>query len=261
MRPLAVIGHVARDVVDGGEPRIGGGPWYAGRALRALGRPALLAVKCGDADRRTFLARLTPLGLPVMLVTGGESTAFTIDYDGDHRTMAVAGVGEPWRPEEAVTAVGRAEWVHAAPLLRSDFPLETLHELGRNRRVLLDGQGLVRRPQTGPLTLDTDFDPELLRPLSILKLAQEEADVLPPLAELPVPEIIVTLGSAGCVVRVRGREERVPARPLERVSDPTGAGDAFAAAYLAARSEGHAPASAAHRATALVAGLLTGRAR
>jgi len=41
--------------------------------------------------------------------------------------------------------------------------------------------------------------------------------------------------------------------------DPTGAGDAFAAAYLVSRSTGHAPAAAARRATALVTGLLARR--
>ena len=44
-------------------------------------------------------------------------------------------------------------------------------------------------------------------------------------------------------------------------SDPTGAGDAFAVAYLASRADGHAPAASARRATALVATLLSGRAR
>jgi sugar/nucleoside kinase (ribokinase family) len=51
----------------------------------------------------------------------------------------------------------------------------------------------------------------------------------------------------------------VPARPVDDGADPTGAGDAFAAAYLSARADGHAPASAARRATALVAALLMGR--
>ena len=60
---------------------------------------------------------------------------------------------------------------------------------------------------------------------------------------------------------VNGRAERVPARPVEDGIDPTGAGDAFAVSYLAARADGHAPVSAARRATALVAALLLGRAR
>jgi sugar/nucleoside kinase (ribokinase family) len=265
VRRVAVIGHLARDVVNGGQPRIGGAPWYAGRALRALGRPADIAAKCGEADRRRFLLQLVQLGLPVRLVTGGETTEFAIDYDTEPRRMAVGAVGEPWTPAEAVHAVGRAEWVQVAPLLRSDFPAATLARLGRGRRLLLDAQGLVRVPQTGPLEFDTDFDPAMLEAVSMLKIAEEEAVALTgsvdDVVALGVPEVIVTLGTQGCIVYARGRVERVPARPLDDVKDPTGAGDGFAAAYVAARAEGHAPASAARRATALVAGLLAGRTR
>ena len=125
--------------------------------------------------------------------------------------------------------------------------------------------GLVRVPQTGPLQLDTNFDPAVLAPISVLKIAEEEAVALTgsvdEVVSLGVPEVIVTLGTRGCIVYARGRVERVPARSLDGVKDPTGAGDGFAAAYVAARAEGHAPASAARRATALVAGLLSGRAR
>jgi 2-dehydro-3-deoxygluconokinase len=79
------------------------------------------------------------------------------------------------------------------------------------------------------------------------------------LAELGVPEIVLTLGPTGSVVIVRGKAEHIPARPVGDSADPTGAGDAFGAAYLAARADGHAPGSAARRATALVAALLMGR--
>jgi sugar/nucleoside kinase (ribokinase family) len=181
--------------------------------------------------------------------------------------MRVEAVGEPWRPDEAVEAIGRAEWVHVGALLRSDFPLETLAELGRGRRLLLDAQGLVRVPRVGPLALDAEFDRELLRHITVLKLAEEEAAALlgtstpdeEALLSLGVPEILLTLGSAGCAVFVDGRFEHVPASPVKGEVDPTGAGDAFAVSYVAGRSEGHSPASAARRATALVSGLLGGR--
>lgn len=266
MRPLATIGHLARDVVSDGPARIGGAPWYAGRALRLLGTRAQIGAKCGEPERRRFLGRLTTLGLPVTIAAGGETTAFAFRYEGERRLMTVEAVGEPWSPQEATTAVGRAEWVHVAPLLRSDFPVETLDELARDRRLLLDGQGLVRVPEPGPLRLDSAFDPALLRHAAILKLAEEEAVALvggideAALRDLPVPEIVVTLGAAGSLVLAGGRCERVPVRPLEGIRDPTGAGDAFAVTYLAARAEGHAPASAARRATALVAALLSGMA-
>jgi sugar/nucleoside kinase (ribokinase family) len=265
VRRLAVIGHLARDVVADGPSRIGGAPWYAGRAFRLLGGRAHIGAKCGEADRAEFLTRLASLGLPVKLVTGGETTAFSIRYDGDRREMHVGAVGEPWTPDEADAAADRAEWVHVAPLLRSDFAPETLAALGRGRRVLLDAQGLVRVPRVGPLELDAAFDPAVLEHVAILKLAEEEANALgygvEDAAELRVPEVLYTFGAAGCAVIVGGRTEHVRARPLDRVADPTGAGDAFGAAYLAARSAGHAPASAARRATALVAGLLGARVR
>ena len=62
------------------------------------------------------------------------------------------------------------------------------------------------------------------------------------------------------LVLADGRVRRIDVRPLHDV-DPTGAGDAFSVAYLAARSEGHAPAASARRASALVYGLLKGRLR
>jgi sugar/nucleoside kinase (ribokinase family) len=66
--------------------------------------------------------------------------------------------------------------------------------------------------------------------------------------------VLVTHGAGGCDVVTRDGVEHVPARDTGR--DPTGAGDAFGAAYLASRAEGHAPVSAARRATAVVAAVL-----
>ena len=266
LQPLAVIGHLSRDIVAGTAPRIGGAPWYAGRALHKLGQDAVLFAKCGAEDRARFQRRLATLGLPASLATGGETTSFSLSYDADgHRTMTVEAIGEPWRTDEPQSMLlRRVEWLHVAPLLRSDFDAAALERLGLGRKLMLDAQGLVRAPKLGPLQLDANYDPDLLRHVSILKVAEEEARVLvgdaspEALAELVIPEIVLTLGSAGCVVIVRGQAEHVPARPVKGGADPTGAGDAFGAAYVAARAEGHAPASAARRATALVAALMMG---
>jgi sugar/nucleoside kinase (ribokinase family) len=234
-----------------------------------LGEDAVIFAKCGEDDRASYQRQLISLGLPASLSAGGETTTFSFSYDSDGvRRMQVETVGEPWQLDEPPPAlIRRVDWLHVGPLLRSDFDAAALERLGAGRRVLLDAQGLVRVPEPGPLRLDARFDPDLLRHVSILKLAQEEALVLAgdaepeSLATLGVPEILLTLGAEGAVVIVNGRAERVPARPVENGVDPTGAGDAFAVSYLAARADGHAPLSAARRATALVAALLLGRAR
>jgi sugar/nucleoside kinase (ribokinase family) len=262
VRPLGVIGPLSRDVVAGSEPRIGGGPWHAARALRALDQSAVVVAKCGDDERAPFLRRLASLGVPVALVSGGETTAFSFSYDAEkHRTMRVDALGEPWREDELpLRLLGRVEWLHVAPLLRGDFPPDVFERLARGRRLLLDGQGLVRVRREGPLELDGSFDRALLRHVAVLKLAEEEARAiagdgdLEELRALGVPEIVVTFGLRGSLVLTRGLSERVRAHPVD--ADPTGAGDAFSVAYVGARAAGHGPVSAARRATALVASLL-----
>jgi sugar/nucleoside kinase (ribokinase family) len=144
--------------------------------------------------------------------------------------------------------------VHVAPLARGEWPVETIAALARRRRVSFDGQGLVRVPEIGPLRLDDDFDREILRHIWVLKLADEEAEVLGDPAALGVREVLLTHGSRGSTIYYGGTSEHVPARAVG--TDPTGAGDAYATAYVVARNAGFAPVGAARRATAVVASML-----
>jgi sugar/nucleoside kinase (ribokinase family) len=265
VRPLAVIGNSSRDVVDGRAPRLGGGPYYAAQAIRLIGVPARIATKCAPADR-WLVSGLVALGVPVSWRAAGSTAGFTFSYENGNRRMNVDSLGEPWAAREAREAVAGAAWVHAAALLRSDFPAETLAALARVGRVSLDGQGLVRPSRTGPLELDADFDPGLLRHVRFLKLAEEEAEVLGALDEaglraLGVAEIVVTLGGRGSLVWWRGRLEPVAPHPVREPVEPTGAGDAFAVAYLAARALGYEPRGAARRASFVVSALLSRRRR
>jgi sugar/nucleoside kinase (ribokinase family) len=258
VRPVGVIGHLSRDVIAGGQPRIGGGPWHAARGLRALRQEAIVFAKCGD---RAFGAQLATLGLPFSVTTGGETTAFSFSYD-EHgvRTMAVDAIGDPWSVTELPQALlRRVGWVQVAPLLHGDFDPDAIAWLARDRRLLFDGQGIVRAREIGPLRFEAALDQEVLRHVSILKLSEEEAAVLGDVRELGVPEVLITYGPGGADVVSGGEVTHVPARIIQQ--DPTGAGDAFGAAYLASRATGHAPVSAARRATAVVSAMLAGRTR
>jgi sugar/nucleoside kinase (ribokinase family) len=74
-----------------------------------------------------------------------------------------------------------------------------------------------------------------------------------------VPEVLLTLGSRGSYVLAHGELERIAARQLTGPIDPTGAGDTFAATYLAARAGGLPPVESAREATAAVAAFLEAR--
>ena len=271
MRPIGIVGNLSLDRIEGSSPRVGGGPFHCGRALRALTRRGLIVTRSAERDRRTLLSPLVCLGLPVLWRAAETTAAFSMSYEGDVRRMTVDALGPVWEPGDVrgwmAKGLASAEWVHVAPLARGDFPAETLAELARGRRLSLDGQGLVRPDRTGPLQLDGDYDPAVLRPLSLLKLAEDEAALVldrldeRSLRSLGVPEVVVTLGSQGSLVLSGGKLEHVPSRTVPGTVDPTGAGDAFTAAYLTSRSAGLAPAAAARRAAALVAELLSGRLR
>ena len=154
---IAVVGNLSKDIVEDGEPRVGGGPYYTARALRLLQGEAQILTRCAEADRALLVPPLVALGIPVTVLPAAATASFRLGYTGDHRWMEVAAVGETWSAAE-VSALGRADWVHVAPLLRSDFPAETLAALARGRRLLLDGQGLVRVPRIGPLHEEREIE-------------------------------------------------------------------------------------------------------
>ncbi len=246
---MAVIGNLAGDLVDGGALRPGGAPFHAARALRLLGGRTRIVARCAPADRRALLLPVIALGVPVFWVPSGSTTSFELRYEGEERELTLLDPGEPWSVED-VRDVGRSEWVHVGALTRDEFPPPVLAALARDRRLALDGQALVRPARTGPVRLDDGFDEAVLRHVTVLKLSEVEAAVLggeDRLAELGVPEVLVTLGSRGALLLCAGRRDVVPVRRIES-DDPTGAGDAFLAGYVWARSRGHRPISAARHA-------------
>jgi sugar/nucleoside kinase (ribokinase family) len=254
---LGVVGSLTLDLVDRGPPRPGGAVVYAAEALRLLGSPASILTRCAPEHREELLPALAGPGLSVDWIPSAVTTAFSFSYEGDLRRMAVESVGDPWRPEEVDGALPGVEWLHVGGLLRSDFPAETLAVLGRGRVLSLDGQALVRPGRGGALHLNAAFDPGLLGGAQVVTLSEEEAAVLPA-ASLPVPEVVVTLASRGSIVHSGGESQRIEIEPVRGV-DPTGAGDAFAIGYLAARSAGEGPVAAARRASTLVSELLARR--
>jgi len=250
---IALLGNLSLDFFPGQPPRPGGGPFHAARALERLDADAVIYARCAAADRDTFVPAVAAFGTPVEYVPGSETTSFDLVYSGGEREMFVRAVGDTWLPED-VPPLPETSWVHVAPLLRSDFPAATLARIAEGRKLLLDAHGLVRVPVKGPLGLDAEYDPEVLRHVQALKLSDQEAEILGDPAELPVPEVLLTHGALGSTVYVDGRCERIAARGVD--ADPTGAGDAFAIAYVAARAGGLPPVAAAELATSIVAGVL-----
>ena len=265
MSRIAAIGNLSRDVVAGGAPQIGGGVYYSARALARRGADARVAVAAADRDKNELLPALEGLGLPIRWYASRETTQYSFEYRGERRIMYQTAVADPWGADQALEAVGDASWVHVGALTRTDFPEATLAALAAGgRKLLVDGQGLVRTPTIGPLQTDGAIG-DVLAYVSILKLDDEEAEALvgsaapEALRSLEVPEVLLTLGSSGAFVVTPTGVEHLLAQSVDGAVDPTGAGDTFAAGYLAARAGGAEPVEAARHATQLVGEFLSRR--
>jgi sugar/nucleoside kinase (ribokinase family) len=263
---VAVVGNFARDVVDRGNATPGGCPRFAADAFRLLGRGGQIVTRFGAGDETLFRPILDSAGASVTVLPAAATSGFSLDYVGEERAMGVTSVGEVWRPDDASVLDADVRWVHVAPLLRSDFPPETLAALADGRRLSLDGQGLVRVPRVGRLEVDAAYDAALLASVTTVKLSEEEARVVAggpfdsgTAARLGVPEVLLTLGSHGAVVFADRAETFVPAAWPVLDVQTTGAGDAFMVGYATARAEGADAVEAARQASRLVAELLEER--
>ena len=72
------------------------------------------------------------------------------------------------------------------------------------------------------------------------------------------PLVALTLGADGCLVATRDEQTHIPPSHVEKVVDATGAGDAFAAAFLVEYIRTADPTAAARAANTL-AGQVVGQ--
>ncbi len=155
--------------------------------------------RCALEDRDALLPPLVRLGTPVRYVPGEATATFSFSYDGDVRTMSIEALGDTWQPgdvpELPSAPLGARRAARRAPTSR---PRRSPRSRGGGR-VSFDGQGLVRVPRArAAASSTTTSTATLLRHIWVLKLADEEAEVLGDPAALGVREVLVTHGSRGC---------------------------------------------------------------
>jgi sugar/nucleoside kinase (ribokinase family) len=248
--------------------RLGGAPIFAATALRLAGRLAIIATRGATPALRAPLHRLG------FTVIEGPSTASCVSEmvlapDGACADSFVA-FGDPFTPADVdgwmAPALADADTIVCGAQWRADFSETTLAALARTGRpVYLDGQGPLRLPGLGPIQLVGPLQRSSLRSVTVLKLAEEEAQAAlggpdPAAARaLGVPVVVVTLGARGAVVLMDGRAIDVPVEPVRDITDTVGAGDAFLALMAAAGIEGATPLEATRFACQATAALLQTR--
>jgi sugar/nucleoside kinase (ribokinase family) len=242
--------------------RVGGGGQAANYCAwaAALGSPVRLVTRVGDDDRgRRLVAELEAVGVEVCAVWGKEPTGLiaVLVGPGGERTMATQrGASKGLRPNDL-----RKPWFHGVNLLHVPAYSLFTEPLASAARLAVD----LVRSRNGLLSIDLSsvagireygaarFVGELatLKPDLLFATEAESETLGVPMEELAkVP--VLKLGPLGCIVG--GRQI---AAPKVREIDPTGAGDALAAAFCVSYLEGATPTEAAQRAVVVASGAVT----
>jgi ribokinase len=217
----------------------GGHAGNCAAALASLGvRVSLVAAVGEDADGEFLIDDLRRAGVDVAGVRrhpGAPTGRVTIPVFGDKHYMLLSrGANDLLTRSEVESALaGRFDAVMLFDPARGALEAVPRAAGGQEGRILCWTPGGVYAG-----------DPVVARLLPACDVLfvnrTEERLAAPYLADPGNAEVVVTLGAQGSLLRHGARRWSVPARPALCL-DPTGAGDAFAAAYLLGRLAGLDP--------------------
>jgi sugar/nucleoside kinase (ribokinase family) len=216
---------------------------YAREELRTAGVDARLAVD-PELPTGTCIVLVAPDGERTMVPDAGANDALD-DADlpddlldpGGHLHVAGYALLREGSRQAARAAIGRAS---SAGMTVSVDPSSSAL-LSADFLDWAEGAGLLLPNASEARALTGEADPE--------RAARALADRF--------GEVVVTLGVDGALWTDGAEALRVPADPVEAVVDSTGAGDAFAAGYLAARTGGTPVSDALKAACTLAARAVT----
>ena len=245
MESVLVVGHVTHDHTDRGlEP--GGGAYYGSKTYQALGAGVRLATAVGE----DFLHDAALQGLSLAALRAGRTTQFRNRYRHDGTRVQHV----EFRADDVPP--GRhppTDLLHLAPVI-GEIDLAAWKTAVRARFVGITIQGWTRAVDPSGLVIPHRWtmDPATLDGVDAACLADEDIQTQEDVFEIlcaSVPTVVRTRGVHGADVVSCGQAWHVGVYATTEV-DPTGAGDAFAAALFLALAQGAPGPEAAQRGAA-----------
>ncbi len=236
-RAFLSVGHVARDEFAS-EWRLGGSAWYGAATAARLGRAVTLVTRVGERELPRLAAACAALGITLRRLPGVATTTFAHTFGDGRRHLRLLARARP------IGAVDLPDADSTAPVLLGSIIGEhddALFARVAGRSVLV-AQGELRSFEVSGEVRPTAWRrAALVLPTTRAAVLSEEdvADLAEPLRWSLAAPVVLTRADRGASLLGEGREaHRANAFRPDRIVDPTGAGDAFAAALLVALDEG-----------------------
>lgn len=235
------IGHVARDEFEGDTQwRLGGTVLYTAATAARLGTRAAIVTRVGPHERSALEERCTTLGITLHALAGEVTTTFAFRYEDGKRILRLRARARGLALSDVPQELCDADAVVLGPIAH-EIDRSLLGAFGHAATVVT-AQGYLRE-----WTADGSIHPrrwddvaEVTAAAWAIVLSEEDVggDLAEPRRWAGHTPVIVTFAERGSLVLADGTERMVPAFHADRVADPTGAGDAFAAGLAVGLAEG-----------------------
>jgi sugar/nucleoside kinase (ribokinase family) len=229
MSDILCVGHVCHDLLAG-HYVLGGTASYASILTSRLGMETAVLTSFGPEFQ--YLHLLEQEGISVSNKASTATTVFENRYLGEHRrqlmlqraaTLGISDLPKAWAAIPIVILGPIADEIDAS--LIAAFP---------NSLVGATIQGWLRQVNTKKEVEAKPMEWALLRKVDIAFVSAEDLGNLAGALEQIIAEVkivVLTNGPAGAKVFQNGVVQHFPVFPVQ-ATDPTGAGDIFAAAFL-----------------------------
>jgi sugar/nucleoside kinase (ribokinase family) len=246
---LAIVGSIALDEIEGPAGKrtsvLGGSATYAAYAASFFTRPSLFACVGGDFPleaHKVFAER--PIDTSGLLTLEGRTFRWTGRYSAGFRSRDTLSLDLGVFKDFVPKLPGRFQAGEVLFLgnIDPDLQLAVLEQAGPEAWVAMDTidhwiktkrEALLKGLRRAHVFFLNDSEAELLAEESNLIVAGARLRALGPRA------VVIKKGEHGSLLFTEAGVTALPALPLEKVVDPTGAGDVFAGAMLGVLA-GHA---------------------
>ncbi len=250
MKPILLIGPICKDTNQYKNKTyngIGGAVYYQTKVLEKLNIPyqAQVTLSKNDTNLLEYLDKNK-----TQTIFKKETIEFNNIYTENIRKQFSNFTNTPIYYED-LNLNKEYSAIILNPLLKTDFPKETIKKLTKHGKIYLSIQGLLRaQKNNNEVQLENNENlEEIFKHINTLFLDKNEAKIISKETKIEniiktispnLNEIIITLEDKGSLIYNKNLEKLIKISPtkIDKVNYPTGAGDTYMISYITKRLQG-----------------------
>ncbi len=246
------LGFLTHDIYPSGT-YLGGAAFYSGQTFHKLGARSWVYTTIGD----DFGFEREIENLHTYMIQRGSTTSFANHYDEQGVRKQVVDAGAPPVDPRGIPSGMRSPDILLVCPVLGEVDLHAALKVAKAKLIGVGLQGYLRKidvTQNTPskfkrvMTCELQIDIDGLKRLDVVGLSEDDIVGQTDLIEFlcrHVKLVALTRGQSGCELFYHGSHVVLDAYPVDRVVDPTGAGDCFMAGLLYGLAIGRNPIEAA----------------